>query len=127
MVQGGASDILELLSHTTDLLISDVLHADAMEIKHFMGSSWFRHENPPQLKKKTGHQGELSSLISELFMAKVRFLSPQDFIIWAGLLLKSLYQHYAMCVLGESLMRMYCALSFNDVKSCLKYRASFSQ
>ena len=92
-----------------------MFYTDAMEIKHFMGNSWFRHENPPA-EEEEENWSPRKAFLSELFMAKVRFLSPQDFIIWAGLLLKSLNLH-AICVKkGESLIRMYSALSFNEVK-----------
>ena len=63
-----------------------------------MGNSWFRHENPPAEEEEDNKNwSSRRAFLSELFMAKVRFLSPQDFIIWAGLLLKSLNLH-AMCV-----------------------------
>ena len=73
-----------------------MFYTDAMEIKHFMGNSWFRHEKAEEEDKNWSSR---RAFLSELFMAKVRFLSPQDFIIWAGLLLKSLNLH-AMCVKG---------------------------
>ena len=75
-----------------------MFYTDAMEIKHFMGNSWFRQENPPA-EEEDKDWSSRRAFLSELFMAKVRFLSPQDFIIWAGLLLKSLNLH-AMCVKG---------------------------
>ena len=52
-----------------------------MEIKHFMGNSWFRHENPPA-EEEEENWSPRKAFLSELFMAKVRFLSPQDFIIY---------------------------------------------